>query len=75
MTVVNTPNQTMIIHDLNPEKGIINIGSHPENDVVVQDPRVMPFHMMVDLRQKPYLVIGLDSNAEISIDGVKISEN
>ncbi len=75
MTVVNTPNQTMIIHDLNPEKGIINIGSHPENDVVVQDPRVMPFHMMVDLRQKPYLVIGLDPNAEISIDGVKISEN
>ncbi|MBW6474115.1 MAG: Ig-like domain-containing protein, partial [Anaerolineaceae bacterium] len=75
MTVINTPNQTMNIHDLNPEKGIINIGSHPENDVVVQDPRVMPFHMMVDLRQKPYLVIGLDPNAEISIDGMKIAEN
>lgn len=75
MAILNTSNQTMEIHNLNPEKGIINIGSHPENDVVVQDPRIMPFHVMIDLRQKPYLVIALDPNADIEIDGQKMTED
>ncbi|MDO9086896.1 MAG: Ig-like domain repeat protein [Anaerolineaceae bacterium] len=70
-----TSNQTMEFHDLNPDKGIINIGSHPENDIVVQDPRVMPFHMMMDLRQKPYLVVSLNPEADIRVDGVPLIDS
>lgn len=75
MSESNTPNQKMEIHEINPEKGIINIGSHPENDIVVQDAKVMPFHMMVDLRQQPYLIVSLNPDADIQIDGVPLMEN
>ena len=74
MTVTKTPNQSMEFHKLDPEKGIINIGSHPENDIVVQDPRVMAFHMMLDLRQKPYHVIPLSPNADIEVNGIPLRD-
>ncbi|MCJ7623761.1 MAG: hypothetical protein MUO76_09680, partial [Anaerolineaceae bacterium] len=61
--------QDLELHELNPEKGIVNIGSHPDNDIVVQDPRVMPFHMMLDYRQKPYRIFALNPNADITIAG------
>lgn len=70
-----TSNQTMEFHDLNPDKGIINIGSHPENDIIVQDSRVMPFHLMMDLRQKPYLVVSLNPDADIRVDGVPLMDS
>ena len=74
MTEITPQNQSMAFHALNPEKGILNIGSHPENDIVVQDPRVSPFHMMLDLRQKPYHVIGLSPDADIQVDGVQLKD-
>jgi len=41
-------------YSLNPNKGITNIGRHPENDIVLDSPGVAPFHAMLDHRQKPY---------------------
>ncbi len=75
MAEIINPHQTMEFFDLNPDKGLINIGSNPENDIVINDPGVMPFHMMVDVRQQPYLVVGLDPNAEITVDGNPLPEN
>jgi hypothetical protein len=75
MSITNIPNQTMEFHDLNPDKGIINVGSHPENDIVVHDPRVMPFHMMMDLRQQPYLVVSLNPNSDIKVDGIPLLDS
>lgn len=74
MSMAQTPNQFMELHEPIPEKGIVNIGSHPENDIVVQDSRVMPFHMMLDLRQSPYHVIGLSPDADIQVDGIPLRD-
>ena len=75
MTETYTPNQKMEVHEINFQKGILNIGSHPENDVVVQDPNVKPFHLMIDLRQSPYLVISLNPEADITVNGVPLTDN
>ncbi len=75
MTEFTAPTQKMEFHEINYEKGILNIGSHPENDIVVQDPNVMPFHLMIDFRQSPYLVVSLNPDADIKVDGVALTDN
>jgi hypothetical protein len=60
-------------YSLNMERGITNIGSHPDNDIVIQDARVLPFHLMLDHRQKPYRVIALSPQSNISVNGVAVS--
>jgi hypothetical protein len=58
--------------ELDPGKGVINIGSDAENDIVIQHPSVRPFHMMLSYTEKPYQIIPLDPEAEISIRGVTV---
>lgn len=56
-------------YSLDPEKGVTNIGRHPENDVVLDDARIAPFHAMLDHRQKPYQLMVLSQEAQTSIEG------
>ncbi len=58
---------------LNTARGITNIGSHPENDIVVNGPGMVPFHLMLDHRQRPYRVILLNPEAEARINGLQIA--
>ena len=60
---------------LDPAKGIVNIGRHPENDVVLEHPRVVPFHAVVDFRQKPYRVISLGSDGDLVVGGERLASN
>ena len=39
---------------LDPTRGAINIGRHPDNDVVLESPSVAPFHAVLNCGQKPY---------------------
>ena len=59
--------------DLNPAKGLINIGQHPENDIVVSDVSVAPFQAMLDFRQKPYQLILLNDEGNVSVGGHPLS--
>ena len=43
--------------DLDPIQGLLNIGRHPDNDVVIDSPDVSAFHAVLDCRQKPYQFI------------------
>jgi hypothetical protein len=61
------------VYRLNTARGITNIGSHPDNDIVIQDPAVLPFHLMLDHRQKPYQVYILSPEADVCINGVRLS--
>ena len=60
---------------LNLQKGITNIGSHPANDIVIDDPRVQPFHLILDHRKKPYQIIALSPESNIRLNGVSIAGN
>src|SRR5512146_1266257 len=60
-------------HRLNVERGITNIGSNPENDIVISGEGVRPFHLMLDHRQKPYRILLLDPAAEVAINGVHLA--
>ncbi len=50
------------------KKGFINIGSHPDNDIVLNGNGVLPFHAMIDCRQDPYRLAPLSGEAEIYLN-------
>ena len=53
------PNGEVEFYPLAQEKGVTNIGRHPENDIVLSSPGVAPFHAVLDHRQKPYQLVVL----------------
>src|SRR5688572_2626656 len=61
--------------DLDPNRGVTNIGSHPENDVVLDSPDVAQFHAMLDHRQKPYQLVVFDADGATLIGGVQAAPN
>ena len=54
-------------HELDPARGITNIGRNPENDVIIDGPEVAPFHAVLDHRHKPYQVMTLTPEAKAVI--------
>jgi hypothetical protein len=54
------PSGQIEFYDLDPAKGILNIGHHPDNDVVLQGSGVHSFHALLDHRQGPYQVLFLN---------------
>lgn len=48
--------------DLDPAVGLLNIGTHPDNDVALQGPGVRPFHALLDFRSRPYQILLLDES-------------
>ncbi|NUQ74634.1 MAG: sigma 54-interacting transcriptional regulator [Polyangiaceae bacterium] len=51
-----------------------SIGSHPSNDLVIQDPTVSRFHCEVQIAKKGACVHDLDSLNGTVIDGVQVKE-
>ncbi len=70
-----SPNGEVEFHILDPQKGVTNIGRHPENDVVIDSPDVALFHAVLDHRVKPYRVIVMDANGETILDGQPLASN
>lgn len=62
-------------HDLDPNKGITNIGRHPENDIVIDSPSVADFHAILDHRQKPYQIMLLDLAGQATLGGQPLEAN
>jgi hypothetical protein len=69
------PGGAIRFHDLNPSKGFTNIGSHPDNDVVIDSVDVSPFHAVLDHRQKPCQIILLGKAANTLVDGQPLPPN
>ncbi len=71
------PHQMEIIHpdgeitfyDLDPRRGVINIGRDPDNDIVIDSPVIAPFHVVLDYRQSPCYVVKLSTEENVAIDG------
>src|SRR5260370_20946580 len=64
------PSGEIKFYDLDPGKGITNIGRPPENDIVIDNPDVAQFHAVLDHRQRPYqlVVIAQDTPTSISAE-------
>src|SRR5512143_281819 len=69
------PDGSVGFYDLEPAKGTTNIGSDPENDVVIESPEVPPFLAMIDHRVKPYQIMILDQDGNIELDGQPLQPN
>jgi soluble lytic murein transglycosylase-like protein len=52
--------------DLDPTVGILNIGRHADNDIVLGGPDVRSFHALIDHRQAPYQWMLLDDGGGTS---------
>ena len=60
--------------DVETEKGVVNIGRHPENDIVIDAPEVMDFHAVLDCRRRPYQLINFGENG-ITLNGSPVARN
>ncbi len=69
------PSGDIRFHDLNPVKGFTNIGSHPDNDIVITSPDVAPFHAVIDHRQRPAHIINMGRGGAIRVGGQAVEPN
>ncbi|UCH61225.1 MAG: FHA domain-containing protein [Anaerolineales bacterium] len=53
--------------EIDPNREVINIGSHSENDIVITGPGIAPYHAMLDLRLKPYQFKQLSETGETKV--------
>ncbi|MFQ5407917.1 MAG: hypothetical protein ACE5FI_05770, partial [Anaerolineales bacterium] len=55
--------------ELDSARGLLNIGSHPDNDVVLDGPGVAAFHAMLDFQQPAARLMALSADAQIRVGG------
>jgi hypothetical protein len=58
-----SPNGDIRFYDLDPTRGVTNIGRHPDNDVIIDSPSVGLFHAVLHHQQRPYQLIVLGEAA------------
>src|SRR5574341_129789 len=63
------PGGEIRFYDLAPAKGLTNIGRHPDNDIVIDNPGVAPFHAVLYHRQKPYQIILMAQDGKTTAGG------
>ncbi|MFZ1756748.1 MAG: FHA domain-containing protein [Caldilineaceae bacterium] len=66
------PDGVVEFYDLTPDKGITNIGSHPDNDIFLPGERVAAFHCVLDHRRQPFQLVVVDDQNETRLDGQSI---
>ena len=69
------PSGEIKFYDLDPSRGITNIGRHPENDIVIDNPAVAPFHAVLDHRQRPYQLVVVTQDNPTSVGGEPVAPN
>lgn len=69
------PDGQVYFLDLDPSRGITNIGRHPENDVVIDSPNVAEFQAVLDHRQRPFALVLLTDEGDVSFDGARLTAN
>ena len=70
-----SPDGDVEFHSLDRPQGVINIGRHPDNDIVIDSPGIASFHVIVDYRQWPYQIILLSEEGQTTLEGQPLSAN
>ncbi len=61
------PNGEIEMHPLDSQRGVTNIGRHPDNDIVVQGENFPPFFAILEHQTPPYRLIVLSEEAEVRL--------
>ncbi|MBX2997506.1 MAG: FHA domain-containing protein [Caldilineaceae bacterium] len=64
-----SPGGVIEFFDLHPSRGVTNIGSHGENDVVLLGSNIAPFHAVVDHRYQPFQLMLLADESQTRLGG------
>lgn len=70
-----SPSGETRFHDLDPGRGVTNIGRHPDNDVVIDSPGVAAFHAVLDHRRRPYQIMLLGEEGQTTLAGQALRAN
>lgn len=62
-----SPTGEIEFYELDPDRGITNIGRHAENDIVLPGPNVPLFYAVLDHRQEPYQIMLLSEEGETTL--------
>ena len=54
------------------DQPVVSVGSHPDNDITLTGPGVLPFHATVVLEAGQYRLIPMEPGSRISVDGVQL---
>jgi len=68
--LINRDNQTIPL-----TKRIINIGRHPKNDLVIDDPHISRFHAQMRVRHGHHILFDLNSKGGTFVNNHKITEH
>lgn len=63
------------VFDLHDDIGLTNIGSHPENDIVLLGMKVAAFHLLLDHRSMPPYVLVLTNEYPTTLNSAPIYLN
>ncbi len=66
-------NSTPGMQELDFDYPVVNIGSHPDNDVVISGRSVLPFHATVHYQNGQYVLIALGGMQAILVDGLPLA--
>jgi hypothetical protein len=64
-----SPTGEITFYPLDSQKGVANIGRHPDNDIVIDGPGVAPFHAVVDFSRRPCQILLLSPEGEPTLGG------
>jgi len=70
-----SPTGEIGFYDLAEDKGICNIGRHPDNDIILTGHGIALFHAVIDYRKKPYTLIVLTRDGQTMLAGRSVSPN
>jgi len=68
-----SPNGDVSFKALDPTTGVVNIGRHPDNDIVLSGDGVAEFHAVLDYRQRPYRLLLLDGSGVTTLDSQNLA--
>lgn len=54
------------------DQPVVSVGSHPDNDITLTGPGVLPFHATVVLEAGQYRLIPMEPGSRITVDGVQL---
>jgi hypothetical protein len=78
LPAMNRPKNAQLIIDherrVSLEKDVINIGRHPENDIMIDDPRVSRHHLQLRLRYGSYMLFDVRSRTGTTVNGTPTRE-
>jgi hypothetical protein len=63
------PDGKTYFHGLDTQKGVTNIGRHPDNDIVIESPSIGQFQAVLDHQRKPFRFMLLSKEAAARLAG------